>query len=508
MSFKDYSQTPADNTTLGDGTYIGPNMLRNKVRPSLQQIASDGRELYDEVIARGAGGALPAFIQAGTGAVERTAQSKLRDIVSALDFGAAGGGADDTTKLQASLTAAGAQSAVFLPAGDFKATSALTNPGARFTGPGLIYRDKGDGLGKQVQNRRGRDIAQKVLGREYLARFWNYLSRFGVVYSATAWLVGDSVTATYSGPILQSYFATVPGMGTVTNNAIGGTSIEQWVAGTGGYAASGKALSNWIAAPTDLLYISFGINSPYYGGSPASFAAALETALIAIRAARDSTQTSVFVALPLASKDGGAMSSEGGWKRDEYYVAKLRALCEPFVDKYRICLYDQSLETPAADVDSGGTNEGLVWLENGVHPIEGYKYFLAGQIFDALVPISLRSATPFTASAASVAPATGFTLGADPEPLRVQRRGGVGVTSGYVNMTTPGVISSGTVIATIPTGYRPTDKQWWVDIVPFSTGTTFERVRGIVDTNGQISLAQNTTLSPTRVYVYATWVCA
>jgi hypothetical protein len=48
MAFKDYSNTPADNTALGDGTYIGPDMLRNKVRPALQQIAADGKELADD----------------------------------------------------------------------------------------------------------------------------------------------------------------------------------------------------------------------------------------------------------------------------------------------------------------------------------------------------------------------------------------------------------------------------------------------------------------------------
>lgn len=53
MSFKDYSLTPADNTALGDGTYIGPNMLRNKVRPALQQIAADGKELSDAVLPAG-----------------------------------------------------------------------------------------------------------------------------------------------------------------------------------------------------------------------------------------------------------------------------------------------------------------------------------------------------------------------------------------------------------------------------------------------------------------------
>jgi len=49
MAFKDYSTTPSANTTLGDGTYIGPNMLRNKVRRALQQLAADGKDLADDV---------------------------------------------------------------------------------------------------------------------------------------------------------------------------------------------------------------------------------------------------------------------------------------------------------------------------------------------------------------------------------------------------------------------------------------------------------------------------
>ncbi len=45
-----------------------------------------------------------SFLQAGTNAVERTAQSKMRDTVSVKDFGAVGNGvADDTAAIQAAF---------------------------------------------------------------------------------------------------------------------------------------------------------------------------------------------------------------------------------------------------------------------------------------------------------------------------------------------------------------------------------------------------------------------
>lgn len=49
MAFRDYSTTPSANTLLSDGTYIGPDMDRDKVRPAIQQIAADGRGLSDRV---------------------------------------------------------------------------------------------------------------------------------------------------------------------------------------------------------------------------------------------------------------------------------------------------------------------------------------------------------------------------------------------------------------------------------------------------------------------------
>ena len=69
---------------------------------------------------------------AGTGAVARTVESKLRDVVSVKDFGAVGNGvADDTAAIQAALNSvAAAGGTVIFPAGNYLITNqlSLANP--------------------------------------------------------------------------------------------------------------------------------------------------------------------------------------------------------------------------------------------------------------------------------------------------------------------------------------------------------------------------------------------
>ena len=77
------------------------------------------------------------FTQAGAGAVERLASDKLKDWVSVKDFGAVGDGVtDDTAAIQAAINAA---VAVFVPAGTYKLSAALTFPNraCSFLGTGV-----------------------------------------------------------------------------------------------------------------------------------------------------------------------------------------------------------------------------------------------------------------------------------------------------------------------------------------------------------------------------------
>lgn len=67
------------------------------------------------------------FLQAGAGAVPRTVESKLRDVVSVKDFGAVGDGvADDTAAIQNAVNAAATTgSEVYMPAGLYKTTTTI-----------------------------------------------------------------------------------------------------------------------------------------------------------------------------------------------------------------------------------------------------------------------------------------------------------------------------------------------------------------------------------------------
>lgn len=81
------------------------------------------------------GAALVGFLQSGTGASARTAQAKLQELVSVVDFGADPTGTDDSTAAFVAAIAAG-HSAIHVPKGTFKVGNigGLHNAGLRIIG--------------------------------------------------------------------------------------------------------------------------------------------------------------------------------------------------------------------------------------------------------------------------------------------------------------------------------------------------------------------------------------
>lgn len=75
------------------------------------------------------------FLQAGAGAVTRTVQSKLRDTVSIMDFGAVDGASDNLTAFQAAVTTG---KNVYIPDGDWRLSAAVSviTPGQQIIGSG------------------------------------------------------------------------------------------------------------------------------------------------------------------------------------------------------------------------------------------------------------------------------------------------------------------------------------------------------------------------------------
>jgi hypothetical protein len=90
--------------------------------------APQATERYSDPVISGIDSSEVTFLQAGSGAVVRTAQSKMRDVVSVKDFGAVGDGvADDTVAIQNAATAAQNRK-LLVPDGTYKITTAISLP--------------------------------------------------------------------------------------------------------------------------------------------------------------------------------------------------------------------------------------------------------------------------------------------------------------------------------------------------------------------------------------------
>lgn len=114
------------------------NSLRSWITNELYRLSA---YLGTDNLASAGGSALVGFLQAGTGAVARTAQDKMREIVSVKDFGAVGNDVASDTVAFAAAAATG--KAVFIPEGTYRVAGCLFNNRVIFGGNAKIRRTGG-----------------------------------------------------------------------------------------------------------------------------------------------------------------------------------------------------------------------------------------------------------------------------------------------------------------------------------------------------------------------------
>jgi hypothetical protein len=185
-------------------------------------------------LAASGGSALVGFIQAGLGAVTRTAQAKMRDVVSVKDFGAVGNGVtDDTAAIQAAIdavAAAGDGGVVTIPqsSGSYIFTTILVKTGVTLLGTGGVLKLKNN-------------TCTNALTAYYLI---NNLGHTDVTYDSliidgnrannTLWLVADAITATGDNAIVRNCrILNTPDSGIMFSNAPHGLCVNNWI-DTGG----------------------------------------------------------------------------------------------------------------------------------------------------------------------------------------------------------------------------------------------------------------------------------
>lgn len=112
------------------------NIIENGRHYVGRKTAADAGEIIAEystvgadlaTLAEGTGSSLIGFLQSGSGAIGRTVQARLRETISAKDFGAVGNGvADDTAALNAFFAAViAAKGNGYIPAGTYRFTTPL-----------------------------------------------------------------------------------------------------------------------------------------------------------------------------------------------------------------------------------------------------------------------------------------------------------------------------------------------------------------------------------------------
>lgn len=158
-TWQDFGKTVLNSNPIilnarGEAVIYGDGNYRQVLKDSLDNLIWDA-EIKGQDLSDSGGSGQIGFIQAGDGAVARTAQSKMRDIFSVKDFGAVGDGLTDDT---AAFNAVPLDS--YVPEGNYLVNLDGLSV-SNFYGPGILYTTGGAVIALQTD----------VSGSDYVMRY-------------------------------------------------------------------------------------------------------------------------------------------------------------------------------------------------------------------------------------------------------------------------------------------------------------------------------------------------
>lgn len=270
------------NNGLRAPVYTAPGSysvrVSNKAGTQIDYVPSIQDGALTAALAGSGGAALVGFIQAGTGAVARTAQAKMREIVTPYDFGAVGDGTtDDTAAVQAAFNTTATR--VSLPYGSFNISSTVTSAVANrvIDGPGTITATGALAIALIVSGNNS-NVRVNIAGNnkigvgvrvENASKVIVEQCRITDLYSTTANCAGVFLSETLAGAIVRNN--TIINVNSVGNGSLGDTSgysrgvvIGYSAAATGETVIEGNYIENVIGEEGDAIAGNAGGSGTYY----------------------------------------------------------------------------------------------------------------------------------------------------------------------------------------------------------------------------------------------------
>lgn len=300
------------------------------------------------------------------------------------------GATDNTDDIQEAIDEGGM---VGVPEGKYKVSSLTNLLGVPFFSTGLIYTD--DGTNRVVKNSYA-DVNQHVFGREYLSAFHKKLmaqTAVKIVFSGDSTTADGGVTSGYKPNEIMNFLANKDGLGgfiTTVNRGQSGANTEQWRT---------TYLAGDLADNPDLLVLRWGINDPGWSQSGVAaaegsagdatrrtvddFKTSLRAALTTIRASKTLSQMSIVLMMPSSTYDTPN-------RRDTLWYEQISNVVRQAARDYN-CMFFDTYAMYQDSVNASDYMDSPYTDQRHIHPSDVMNEWIVGELYNAIVPIAIRS---------------------------------------------------------------------------------------------------------------------